>query len=161
MTKSKDNDITLTTKPAFQAIGLHWEGTFAQAHAGEIRELQVQLKNRLDEIPRKTYPDQLLGLSYPDGEERLTHYALVEVEQVDIIPEGMVTIALPELDYVTYSHASEADISESYARVFAWMKEKGLRQPDDEVTHLEVYPMAQDPHTDKPRFDIMMPVSAG
>ncbi|WP_020617246.1 GyrI-like domain-containing protein [Paenibacillus daejeonensis] len=159
MSSSKNNGVTVATKPAFQAIGLHWEGTFTQAGKGEIRNLQAALKERLDEIPHRTHPEQLLGLSYPEEDNGLTHYALVEVAQVESIPEGMVTIALPELNYVRYRHVSGQDIGESYQLVEDYMKTQGMRQPDDEVTHLEIYPMEQNSHTDQPEFVIMMPVS--
>lgn len=149
----------ITAKPAFHAIGMRWEGTFGQAGEGAIREIQALMKSRLGEIPHRTQPDQLLGLSYPTQEDRLTHYALVEVAQVGTLPEGMVTLTLPEQQYVTYHHGCGEDINDSYRQVGAYMEAQGLRQPGDVTAHLEIYPMGQDPYTDCPEFVIMMPVS--
>ena len=51
------NEAAVTTKEAFQAIGLKWEGTFAEAGAGGIRAVHRLMQERLSEIPHALHTD--------------------------------------------------------------------------------------------------------
>ncbi|PAK49433.1 GyrI-like domain-containing protein [Paenibacillus sp. 7541] len=161
MTVEQRNEASITTKPAFQAVGIKWEGTYAEAGAGGIRAIHEQLQERLAEIPYAIHKDTMLGLSYHahPGAEGFTHYATVEVEKVGDIPEGMVAIAVPELTYATCHHAKQQNIQQSYTNVYNWIREQGYQEKaPDGLTHLEQYPMEQDPYDDQPEFVIMIPV---
>ncbi|MGG3282053.1 GyrI-like domain-containing protein [Paenibacillus solani] len=162
MTIDQRNEATLTRKEAFQAVGLRWEGTFAEAGAGGIRAVHRRLQERLGEIPYAIHTDTMLGLSYHavPGGDGFIHYAVVEVERIiDRVPDGMVTISVPDLTYAACSHRKEQSIDQSYNNIYAWIKEQGYSEYNpDHLTHFEKYPMSQDPYADDPEFTIMIPV---
>ncbi|MBS4200033.1 effector binding domain-containing protein [Bacillus sp. FJAT-49732] len=162
MTINQKNNAVLTSKEAFHAIGLKWEGTFAEAGAGAIREIQTELKERLKEIPHIINPDIMLGLSYhaTPGGDGFTHYAAIEVEKVDNIPSGMVSIFVPTLTYATCEHHKDQSIERSYDNIYDWIRSEGLNENNvDHLTHFEKYPMNQDPYSTDPEFTIMIPVT--
>ncbi|KOP66949.1 transcriptional regulator [Bacillus sp. FJAT-18019] len=161
MTIDQRNEAALTSKEAFQAMGLKWEGTFAEAGAGGIRAVHRTLQGRLSEIPHALHTDTLLGLSYhaAPGGDGFIHYAVVEVERIDEVPDGMITISVPALTYATCAHRKEQSIDQSYNNIYAWIKEQGYSEYNpDHLTHFEKYPMSQDPYSDDPEFVIMIPV---
>jgi|GEM_PF-2933984 len=50
-------------KPPRLAVGLRWQGAFAEAGHGAIRPVLVaEIRRRLDEVSHKVRPDVLLGL---------------------------------------------------------------------------------------------------
>ncbi|MFD2615337.1 GyrI-like domain-containing protein [Paenibacillus gansuensis] len=144
----------------FQAVGIKWEGTFAEAEAGGIRAVQEEVQRRLLEIKHVTDPHTLLGLSYHTDKDRFTHYAVVEVEQAEQVPESMTSVTVPEREYLTYSHPKGDSVQQSYGNLFAWMERNGYRHDQRDLTHFEKYPMSQDPYTTKPEFTILIPVTA-
>ncbi|MBW8349311.1 effector binding domain-containing protein [Bacillus sp. IITD106] len=162
MTVIQKNDAALISKDSFHAIGLKWEGTFAEAGEGGIRKIQTELKERLNEIPHIVSPDILLGLSYhatPDS-DGFTHYAAVEVERVEDIPFGMVSIYVPTLSYATCEHLKGQNIKQSYNNIYSWISSEGLKENNvDHLTHFEKYPMNQDPYSTDPEFTILIPVT--
>src|SRR6185437_8153907 len=120
MSKVQNNEVFVTTKEAFQAVGLKWEGTFAEAGAGQIRLVHADMQKRLGEIPYVLNKETLLGLSYhatPNG-DGFTHYAVVEVEKTASIPSGMMNIEIPTLTYATTQHYREQSIEQSYSNVY-------------------------------------------
>jgi predicted transcriptional regulator YdeE len=161
MSVEQKNDAMLVSKEAFQAVGLKWEGTFAEAGAGGIRKIQAEIHKRLEEIPHVTNPDLLLGLSYHaiPGGDGFTHYAVVEVEKVEAIPSGMVSISVPTLTYAKCEHQKGQSIEQSYNNIYIWIGKQGFEEnPVDHLTHFEEYPMKQDPYDKDPAFKIMIPV---
>ncbi len=44
------NESVLVIKESFKAVGLKWEGTFAEAGAGGIRVVHTEIQNRVKEI---------------------------------------------------------------------------------------------------------------
>lgn len=154
------NETVLVTKPAFRAVGLRWSGTFAEAGAGGIRAVQTELKSRLQEITNAIAPDLLLGLSYharPDA-DGFTHYAVVEVEQSGIVPEGMELIEVPVLTYAKCEHRKGQIVNQSYRNIYAWIENQGYEIHDDAagLTHFEIYPMAQNPYAKEEELEFVM-----
>lgn len=148
----------LVSKPSFHAVGIKWEGTFEEAGAGGIRAVQTEVIRRLAEIKHVLHPELLLGLSYHHAGDSFTHYAALEVERVEDIPEGMTSLAVPALTYAKNEHRKGENIESSYANIFAWIEKKGYPLHKGDVTHFEQYPMAQDPYAKDPEFTIMIPV---
>ncbi len=153
----------LIKRPAFQAVGIRWEGTFAEADAGGIRILQEQFKKRLSEIQGAVQTDVLLGLSYHafPAAEGFVHYAAVKLGEQDseTLPEGMTGITVPELDYACCFHRKGQSIDLSYKNLYAWIGEQGMKEAAPEgLTHYEEYPMSQDPYDRDPEFAILIPV---
>jgi len=161
MTVSQKNEANLTEKKAFHAVGLEWEGTFAEAGTGGIRAVHRALQERLKENPHVINPETMLGLSYHavPGGERFTHYAVVEVEKVEKVPARMVTVSIPTLTYATCKHDKNQRIDQSYHNIYHWIKSQGYKENNvDNLTHFEQYPMSQDPYADDPEFVIMIPI---
>ncbi|MNJ50187.1 Bacterial transcription activator, effector binding domain [compost metagenome] len=160
------NETVIVTKQAFHAVGLRWEGTFAEAGAGGIRVIHQELQQRYEEIQGIVDPDNFFGLSYQayPGGSGFTHYAVFEVSSVDHIPDGMVAIQVPTMRYAKCEHRAEQSIDRSYHNIYAWMEQQGLKAPlqDGEgLTHFEVYPRRQDPYSTHPEFTIMIPILEG
>lgn len=151
-------EMTIISKESFVAVGFKWEGTFAEARAGEIRDVQEELKRRLPEIKHVTRPDILLGLSNHDRPDGFTHYAVVEVEQIDEVPTGMIQLSIPTLTYAKYEHKKGQNIEQSYTNLFAWIESKDYSWNKDIITHFEEYPMSQDSYTNDPEFAMMIPI---
>ncbi|TDF94473.1 GyrI-like domain-containing protein [Paenibacillus piri] len=154
------NEATLVTKRSFQAVGIRWEGTFAEAAAGDIQAVHAEVKNRLHEIKHVPDPELLLGLSHHLAEGRFTHDAVLEVSRVEEVPEGMIAVTIPELTYAMYEHKRGQNIDASYKNIYAWIKEQGLELHKGPVTHFEQYPMSNTLYMEEPAFTIMIPVQA-
>ncbi|BBI36489.1 GyrI-like domain-containing protein [Cohnella abietis] len=152
------NESVLIEKESFNAIGLKWVGTFAEAGAGGIRVVQAEMLNRLKEISHIIHPKTLLGLSYHITEGGFTHFAAVEVEQVENIPEGMTAITVPKLIYASCEHKGDQNIDASYKDIYNWIEGRGFELSKGDLTHLEEYPLHQDPYTKDPEFVIMIPI---
>ncbi|CAI6063317.1 GyrI-like domain-containing protein [Cohnella sp. JJ-181] len=152
-------DILIYEMPGFEAVGLKWEGTFAGAQAGEIRDLQNELKARLSEIPKLTQPETLLGLSSHVVREGFLHYAAVEVPEGAVVPGDMVRIRVPALTCAKFEHKKGQSIGLSYSNLYAWIEKQGYRAAEGEFKHIELYPMAQDAHDPHPEFTILIPIA--
>lgn len=145
----------------FQAVGLKWEGTFAEAGAGQIRAVHQKFQERFKEIPYIVDPEVMLGLSYhavPDG-EGFTHYVAVKVDRIEKIPAGMISITVPTLTYATYHHQKHQVIEQSYNNIYDWISSSGYKVNEDVgLTHFEKYPMNQNSFAEEFEFKIMIPV---
>lgn len=159
----QEHEASVVAKPAFRAVGLRWEGTFAEAGAGGIRAIHQQLQKRFREIPHIIDPERFFGLSYharPDS-AGFTHYAVVEVSEAAEIPDGMTEIQVPDCTYAKCEHRKGQSIDRSYSGIYAWMEQQGLSGSGGDLTHFEVYPMAGDPYDNNLEFTIMIPVATG
>lgn len=162
------NETVIVTKQAFYAVGLRWEGTFAEAGAGGIRAIHQELRQRYEEIHGIVDSSNFYGLSYhayPDG-NGFVHYAVFEVSgsSKDHVPDGMVTVHVPAMKYAKYEHQAEQKIDQSYSNIYAWIEQQGLKalpQEGEELTHFEIYPSRQDPYSEHPEFTIMIPIAKG
>ncbi|WP_342553345.1 GyrI-like domain-containing protein [Paenibacillus sp. FSL R7-0652] len=142
-------------------IGLKWEGSFADAGAGEIRRVQTEFKHRLHEIRNVLHPEELLGLSYHMTDTGFVHYAAVEVDHKTLqsIPEGMIKFEVPSHTYAKCSHVKGHLVESSYNRIYTWIEEQGYHLSKGSLTHYEVYPMEQDPYDPEPEFTILVPIN--
>ena len=154
-----EGEIVIYELPGFEAVGLKWEGTFAGAEAGEIRDLQNELKKRLGEIPKRVNPDTLLGLSSHVVKDGFLHYTAVEVPEGAVVPGDMVRIQVPSLTCAKYEHKKGESIGLSYSNLYAWIEKQGYRAAGGEFTHIELYPMSQDAHDPAPAFTILIPIT--
>ncbi|MCF6410767.1 GyrI-like domain-containing protein [Pseudalkalibacillus salsuginis] len=162
MSVEQKNSVTLVTEESFQAVGLKWEGTFDVAFAGEIRDVQKKMHDRLNEIQFVENPDVLLGLSYhaTQNASSFTHYSVVKASQVEDVPSGMVMISVPELTYAKCEHAKGQSIKQSYNNIYDWIKAEGYKENRvGDLTHFEKYQMAQNPYDQDPEFTIMIPIT--
>ncbi|MNJ42328.1 Bacterial transcription activator, effector binding domain [compost metagenome] len=159
------NEAAVVTKQAFYAIGLRWEGTFAEAGEGGIREIHQELQRRQEEIPGIADSSSFYGLSYHayPGGTGFVHYAVFEVSDSarDEVPNGMVMVEVPTMKYAKCEHRAEQDVGQSYNNIYAWIEQQGhmmLPQEGKGLTHFEIYPSRQDPYSTHPEFTIMIPI---
>jgi predicted transcriptional regulator YdeE len=153
---------TIVFKPSFSAIGLKWEGTFAEAGAGSIRAIQEKLRQRLPDIVNRASEEGFYGLSYHahPGAPGFIHYAAVEVSgETESIPNEMERIKVPGLTYAKCEHRKGQSIDASYRNIYLWIESQGYKLDDAELTHFEVYPLDQDPYEPDPEFTIMIPIA--
>ncbi|USB32973.1 GyrI-like domain-containing protein [Paenibacillus sp. YPG26] len=154
----QSHEVTIVERPALQAVGIRWEGTFAEAGAGSIRKVIGEMQERQQEIQHVSNAAILLGLSYQVTEEGFTHYSVLQVSAVQEVPEGMVSLSVPALSYARLEHRKGQSIDKSYERIFAWIEEQGYKKAPGDLTHCEEYPIGQDPNTDAPEFNILIPI---
>lgn len=159
-TQSNETNV-IVHMPSFKAIGLKWSGSFAEAGAGDIKHVHAQFRDRIDEIPHPLEADKLLGLSYHahPGAEGFTHYITMKVDsQVTEAPPGMHLLEVPALLYAKCEHRKGQNIGQSYQNLYKWIEEQGLRASQGDLTHVELYPRAQQPYDPDPEFTILIPV---
>lgn len=155
---AKTFEANIVTKQQFQAVGLKWQGTFAEAGAGGIREVMKELQDRLSEIECIANRDSLLGLSYLDIPGGFTHYSVVEVTKVNRVPSGMLSLTVPTLTYAQSEHHKGENIDQSYKNVFEWIEANGYSHYKADLAHYEEYPMTQDSYSNEPEFNILIPI---
>jgi len=157
----REERIEVIARPAFAAVGMRWEGTFAEAGAGGIRAVQRNLASRLAEIEGRTDDGILLGLSYhasPDASS-FVHYAAVRVDGRGATPDGMARVDVPALTYAATAHRKGQSIDATYRNLYRWIEQQGLSVLEGSLTHCEEYPLAQDPDDPDPEFAIWIPVA--
>lgn len=150
----------LVKKDCFLAVGLPWEGTFADADAGEIRKVLKELHQRANEIEYPSSTEEIIGLSYRKSSEgdRFRHYSLVEVEKVINIPDGMVALQVPAMKLVKATHHKDEDVASTYQNVYRWIEQQGYKAASVEYTHMEIYPFDRSAYEGTPEFTILIPI---
>src|SRR5690606_18077926 len=112
----QENPASITEKAAFMAVGLRWEGSFAEAGAGSIRAMHRRFLAQYDTIPNRVPSPYFYGLSYhasPDA-AGFVHYAVAEVSELTDIPDGMLKLEVPALTYARCDHRKGQAIDRSY-----------------------------------------------
>ncbi|KPB06334.1 GyrI-like domain-containing protein [Bacillus sp. CHD6a] len=152
----------IVTIPSYRAMGLKWEGSYAEVPT--LKELIIQMSNRVNELSYIKNPETQLGLSYhlrPDG---FIHYSGFEVgEKQELLP-GMVEVTVPEMSYFKVAHPKGKDIGATYTKIYQWfkecdyqpLKEKGINYFDDLPIKHERYPVDRD--LEDPHFEILIPI---
>ncbi len=154
----------ILTLPAYRAVGLKWEGTFSEI-VPNLKKVIQQSIDRADELEHKVIPSVQLGLSYHVVENGFAHYAVYEVNEEQVIPDGMIEIRIPEWMYVKTTHNKGKDIQKTYTDLHQWLfdsdytayREVGVDYYDPymPIKH-EYYPVDGDPND--PHFDIYIPI---
>lgn len=145
------------TKEGFKGVGYKKTVTFEEAQAKALHGMIQELKSKIASIPNVVNNKGLWALSHPVTATGFTFYILAEVADFPTeLEEGLITHELPTLTYATCYHAKGQQISESYSNLFQWIEEQGYRLNQQEVTHLEWYPLTQDELD--PDFDILIPI---
>jgi predicted transcriptional regulator YdeE len=157
---NQENPSYLTEKAAFTAVGMRWEGSFAEAGAGSIRAMHQRFLAQYETIPNRVPSPHFYGLSYhaAPNASGFVHYAVVEVSEIADVPDGMLKLEVPSLTYARCDHRKGQSIDRSYQNIGMWIEAQGYRLADTELTHFELYPLIQDPYSSDPEFTIMMPV---
>ncbi|MFB9325170.1 GyrI-like domain-containing protein [Paenibacillus aurantiacus] len=138
----------------FRAVGLRWEGSFAEAGQGAIRPLQARMIARIGEVIGAIEPDTLVCVSFTH-EGGFVHYIAVQVGEDAPVPEGMHPVALEAANYLYLRKKETDDVDDVYTRAFTIMGERGLGH--DRGIHVELH--SSDWQADRPyAMDIYLPV---
>ncbi|MFC4103364.1 GyrI-like domain-containing protein [Paenibacillus xanthanilyticus] len=145
---------TVVPRGGFRAVGLRWEGTFAEAGQGAIRPLQAQMIARIGEVSDAIEADTLVCVSFT-REGGFVHYIAVQVREDAPVPEGMHDFSLETANYL-YCRKGETDaVEDVYAHAFSLMGERGFAH--DRGIHVELHSrgwLADRPYA----MDIYLPV---
>ena len=93
------------TKLSFKAVGMMFSG---KVKGNELYELWDRFSKVISEIPNRSNTDMCYGIVNPfstkmeDGE--MEYVAAVEVDNFNNVPEGMVSIEIPESHYAIFTH---------------------------------------------------------
>ncbi|WP_409253118.1 GyrI-like domain-containing protein [Bacillus sp. SCS-153A] len=147
----------IITKSGFKALGLKWQGTFAEAAQGDIQRLFSELKEVADGIENKENPGIVKGVSYHNLHGGLTYYLCHEVSKIEEIRYGLEIVEVPSYTYAFLEHHGP-NIMDSYHILYSWIEEKGYNLDQQILEHLEEYPADYDPDEDELRAAIYIPV---
>jgi predicted transcriptional regulator YdeE len=141
-----------------KVVGFAWNGTYSQMN--EIVNQFARLKQRFNEVLYQKNHNIFIA-PFHGRETELTYYITVPVEEITIVPEGMVGFTIPEKNYVFCIHnGTAAEIDLTYKRINDWMDEYGYEQ-DYQALSLEVYQTSSlESHfsNDQIQFEIYVPV---
>lgn len=152
----------IVTIPSYRAMGLKWEGAYAEVP--KLKEVILQMSKRADELSYVKDSKTQLGLSYHLRSDGFVHYSVFEVdEQQELLP-GMIEINVPEMTYLIVKHPKGKDFGVTYTEIYQWFKEceyqpfkeKGIEYFDDLPIKHERYPVDRD--LKDPHFDILIPI---
>lgn len=147
----------IITKEAFKGVGYMKTVTFEEAQAKALHGIILDLMNKVHDIPNVVNLEGLWALSHPVSDTGFTFYILTEVSDYpDELQANMITHEVPALTYAKCHHEKGQSINQSYTDLFKWIEENGYKLNQNEVTHLEWYPLTQD--LNNPHFDILIPV---
>lgn len=150
--------VQIVTKEGFKGVGYTQTVTFEEAKANALHGIIRELEAKITDIPNVVNRDGLWALSHPVTTTGFAFYILAEVSDYpDQLPEGMIQHELPTLTYAKYYHEKDRSISDSYTNLFKWVEENGYKLNQQEVTHLEWYPIPHD--LNNPDYDMLLPVS--
>jgi AraC family transcriptional regulator len=142
-------------RAGFQVVGMKYRGKNEQK---EIPQLWRQYGARWQEIENLVNEKVAYGVMdhFDEDSGEFDYIAAMEVENVKDIPEGMVSVELPEQTYAVFP-CTLATIKESYdAALKKWLPESGYRHSGG--PEFELYDEnfdAQDVHSE---FYYYMPV---
>jgi predicted transcriptional regulator YdeE len=121
----------------FQAVGLKWD----DPSDGDIGDLQDKMVERINEVANVINPEEILGVSYNHRDDRggFTLYLCVKVSEVDYLPEGMTSIAVPPYSCAHILKSKEQPVGEAYDRLHSFMDNNRLLRQNDHDLNIEVY----------------------
>ncbi|MGP4108473.1 GyrI-like domain-containing protein [Virgibacillus sp. L01] len=107
----------------------------------EIPKASMSLDRRKDEIKQLVDPVKLIGAfkAAETSKEDDGYWVCYEVHDFEDIPDGMVSLVVPEQKYAVLrfkGHASE--IFQVYTHLHQWIEENGYKRVPDKWT-LEIY----------------------
>lgn len=107
----------------------------------EIPKASFQLKERLKEISYVVSPVKLVGAFVVGdySEEEDGYWVCVEVSEINEVPEGMVSLVVPEQKYAVIRHQGpNVEIRSTYEKLHQWIEENSFERLH-RSWHLEIY----------------------
>lgn len=122
-------DPNIITKPAFKAVGMNYQG---KGNGEEIPQLWADFMNRWEEINYRLDNKTSYGVTtYFDMETLAFEYmACLPVQKIDDIPEGMVSVEVPEGTYAEFT-TSLSTMKEDFDYAYrTWLPQSGYIRPN-------------------------------
>lgn len=115
----------IVKKSAFKVVGMEWHSIKSQ---GSIPDMWERFNMREHEIRNKVKPDVAYGICITDHEQEFSYVAGFEVHTEEI-PDGMISLAVPEQTYAVFSHRGKLDgIGKTMNWVYGnWLPQSGLQ----------------------------------
>ena len=142
----------ITTKPAFQIIGLQFRGNNDNNECPKLWDSFIQ---RFEEVkPLATNPITAFGVcaDFDMQKNIFTYSAGLQVDNTDTIPEDMVSVSIPEQEYAVFE-CTLPSIMNTIDKIYKeWLPESKFKRADG--PEFELYPPDFDP--DKPESPIFI-----
>jgi AraC family transcriptional regulator len=151
----------LLRRPAFDVVGM--AGHFTPSTNTRIPELWARFARRMPEVQHRRGICTFGLCVDPDpgasGDGAFKYVAAVEVERGDDVPEGMVSVHVPENRYAVFTHRGHvSQLGATVKHVFdTWLAAQPVRRvpaPD-----FELYDERFDPMTGDGEVDIYVPIA--
>ncbi|WGU96455.1 GyrI-like domain-containing protein [Paenibacillus dendritiformis] len=109
-------------------------------YVNEIPKASFVLKERLNEINGALNPVRLIGAFIVGdySEEEDGYWVCVEVNDISLVPEGMVSVVVPKQRYAVIRHKGpNYEIRNTYEKLHHWIEENKLERLQ-RSWHLEI-----------------------
>lgn len=151
----------LVTLPAYHAVGYEFVAPYEARGEAEVLvpRLWFQLLNRVGEIQHVIEPTLKRGLAL-HREKEFTYWVTVGVSEVGAVPEGMVSVTVPERLYAQFTHIGSVErvsVDETFHAIFEWLTRHGYTR-DPQVPWIEHFDERFNPTASDNSFDIYIPV---
>jgi len=148
----------LTERPAHRLAGHMWEGTHAEAAAGAIHPLILEMKAASQRRPGM-WRSPIVGLSWNDRPGGFRYFVGIAIDEGEQPADGLVALDLPEMNFASAWHgAGDGDVAGHYGRMMEWIGDEGLKWDLSRFYHREEYPLDYDP-AGPPVLRLLMPVA--
>ncbi|MBU9723370.1 MULTISPECIES: GyrI-like domain-containing protein [Bacillaceae] len=149
------------TKPAYRAVGMKWEGSWAEVSG--LKEVIHQMEKRVEELDGAVEATIQLGLSYHTRKDGFTHYSAFEVTKDQHVPTGMEEINIPEMMYLVTTHEKGENIGQTYVDITNYLKNSDYLPYSDETVPYDFLPIKHeryplDRNKEDPHFEILIPI---
>jgi AraC family transcriptional regulator len=161
--RREDMEPRIVRRPAFHVVGM--AGRFTPTTASHIPVLWERFVPHMDHVPHRR-GSHTLGVCVdadPSTVEQdgFTYVAGVEVERIDVVPDGLIALTVPANAYAVFTHAGHiARLPDTVKQVWGrWLpasRYRHVRAPD-----FEWYDERWDPRTGEGEIDIYVPVAHG
>lgn len=109
----------------YELIGQSITGNFPESFPDAAMKVHMEFEKRLHEVVNCKDRHVLIS-PYMSNDIVATYFACAEVDSLTDIPEGMIGLKLPMVEYAKIS-CSNKTIDQGYSKLFAWMGENGYK----------------------------------
>jgi AraC family transcriptional regulator len=145
----------IVTKSAFVVVGPKYQGKNEQ---DEIAQMWRAFGPRMGEIKQVANPEVSYGVitSFDEGTGEFEYIAGMEVDGVANLPEGMVSVDVPEQEYAVFT-CTLPTLVEAYQQAYGtWLPQSGRQRRDG--PEFELYDKEFDPQNPSSPMYIYLPI---
>ncbi|MDQ0899647.1 GyrI-like domain-containing protein [Paenibacillus sp. V4I7] len=144
-----------TLRREYQLVGQSLTANFPKGFPDAALQIQSQFAERRHEITNAK-DQEILFSPYMCNGIFATYFACLEVDDLTVIPEGMIGFKLPAVNFAKINCTTKT-IGEAYSRIFEWMKENGYQQKFlDQSCPIEIYYFEE--NVEEENVEILIPI---